>query len=47
MENQTENHEMKRELGLLYYKTSTCGWGLALVLIGIPIYYLSRNDRKS
>ena len=33
--------------GLLYYKTSTCGWGLALVLIGIPIYYLSGNDRKS
>ncbi|RQO69925.1 amino acid transporter [Pedobacter sp. KBW06] len=33
--------------GLLYYKTSTCGWGLVLVLIGIPVYYLSGNDRKS
>ncbi|SHG60216.1 APC family permease [Pedobacter caeni] len=33
--------------GLLYYKTSTCGWGLVLVLIGIPIYYLSGHGRKS
>lgn len=33
--------------GLLYYKTSTCGWGLVLVLIGIPVFYLSGHDRKS
>lgn len=24
---------------LLIYKTSTCGWGLIIVLLGIPVYY--------
>jgi APA family basic amino acid/polyamine antiporter len=33
--------------GLLIYKTDTCGWGLLIVLLGIPVYYLSqkRSDR--
>lgn len=33
--------------GLLYYKTSTCGWGLVIVLLGIPVYYISERYRKS
>jgi APA family basic amino acid/polyamine antiporter len=28
---------------LLIYKTSTCGWGVLIMLIGIPIYYLSKQ----
>ncbi len=27
---------------LLIYKTSTCGWGLAIVLFGIPVYYMRK-----
>jgi len=34
-------------IGLLYYKTSTCGWGLVLVLLGVPVYYLSEQYRKN
>ncbi|RDC54178.1 amino acid permease [Pedobacter chinensis] len=29
-------------IGLLVFKTSTCGWGVAIMLIGIPIYYISK-----
>jgi len=29
-------------IGLLVFKTSTCGWGVAIMLIGIPIYYVSK-----
>ncbi|MCX2572899.1 APC family permease [Pedobacter sandarakinus] len=29
-------------VGLLVFKTSTCGWGVGIMLIGIPIYYLSK-----
>ena len=29
-------------LGLLVYKTSTCGWGVLIMLIGIPVYYLTK-----
>ncbi|MES2455557.1 MAG: amino acid permease [Bacteroidota bacterium] len=28
---------------LLIYKTSTCGWGVLIMLIGIPIYYLTKQ----
>ncbi|MCZ4245097.1 APC family permease [Pedobacter punctiformis] len=34
-------------LALLYYKTSTCGWGLLLVLTDIPVYYLSERYQKN
>lgn len=27
-------------VALLIYKTSTCGWGVLIMLIGIPIYYI-------
>lgn len=29
-------------VGLLYSKTSTCGWGVLIMLIGIPVYYLTK-----
>jgi len=29
-------------IGLLVFKTSTCGWGVAIMLTGIPIYYLTK-----
>jgi APA family basic amino acid/polyamine antiporter len=33
-------------INLLIYKADTCGWGLFIVLLGIPIYYLwKRNDK--
>jgi APA family basic amino acid/polyamine antiporter len=28
---------------LLIYKTSTCGWGVLIMLIGIPVYYFSKQ----
>jgi APA family basic amino acid/polyamine antiporter len=28
-------------IALLYYKTSTCGWGVVIMLAGIPVYYLT------
>ncbi len=28
---------------LLIYKTSTCGWGVLIMLLGIPVYYLTKN----
>lgn len=27
-------------VALLIYKTSTCGWGVLIMLIGIPVYYI-------
>ena len=30
-------------MALLYTKTSTSGWGVLIMLIGIPIYYLTKN----
>ncbi|TAH01674.1 MAG: amino acid permease [Sphingobacteriales bacterium] len=32
---------------LLIYKTSTCGWGLAIVLLGVPVYYLRKLFTKA
>ena len=29
-------------IALLFTKTSTCGWGVLIMLIGIPIYYLTK-----
>lgn len=29
-------------VALLYAKPTTCGWGVAIMLVGIPIYYLTR-----
>ena len=29
-------------IALLFTKTSTCGWGVLIMLIGIPIYYVSK-----
>ena len=29
-------------LALLYTKPTTCGWGVLIMLIGIPIYYLTK-----
>jgi APA family basic amino acid/polyamine antiporter len=28
-------------IALLIYKTSTCGWGVAIMLAGIPVYYVT------
>ena len=30
-------------IGLLFSKFSTCGWGIFIMLLGIPIYYLIRE----
>lgn len=34
-------------IGLLVYKTDTCGWGLVIVLAGIPVYYISKRNLKT
>ncbi|OOB81714.1 amino acid transporter [Flavobacterium columnare] len=31
---------------LLIDKTSTCGWGVLIMLIGIPIYYITKGKEK-
>jgi len=33
-------------IGLLVFKTSTCGWGVAIMLTGIPIYYLTKPKKN-
>jgi basic amino acid/polyamine antiporter, APA family len=30
-------------IALLYTQTKTCGWGVLIMLIGIPIYYMTKN----
>lgn len=32
---------------LIYYKPTYAGWGLAIVLSGIPIYYIALQNKKS
>ena len=32
---------------LIYYKPTYAGWGLAIVLAGIPVYYIALNNKKS
>ncbi len=33
-------------IGLLRYKFATCGWGVLIMLIGIPIYYLTKEKEN-
>ena len=33
-------------LALLYTKTSTCGWGVLIMLLGIPVYYMTKMNVK-
>lgn len=33
-------------VGLIIYKTATCGWGLVIVLLGIPAYYIFQRLEK-
>lgn len=33
-------------IALLIYKTSTCGWGVLIMLLGIPVYYLTRQKAE-
>lgn len=30
-------------VALLFTKTSTCGWGVLIMLVGIPVYYLTKS----
>ncbi|RYZ88992.1 MAG: amino acid transporter, partial [Proteobacteria bacterium] len=30
-------------LSLLWFKTDTCGWGVLIMLLGIPVYYLTKK----
>ncbi len=32
-------------IALLYSKTSTCGWGVLIMLLGIPVYYLTKEKK--
>lgn len=34
-------------IALLIYKTDTCGWGVLIMLIGIPVYYLTRQKETA
>jgi APA family basic amino acid/polyamine antiporter len=31
-------------VALLFTKTSTCGWGVLIMLIGIPVYYFTKKE---
>ncbi|RZL17956.1 MAG: amino acid permease [Pedobacter sp.] len=31
-------------VGLMVYKTDTCGWGVLIMLLGIPVYYLNKKE---
>lgn len=33
-------------IALLVFKTSTCGWGVAIMLAGIPVYYLTKPKEE-
>lgn len=33
-------------IALLIYKTDTCGWGVLIMLIGIPVYYITRKAEE-
>ena len=33
-------------VSLLITKTSTCGWGVVIMLIGIPVYYLTKPKEE-
>jgi APA family basic amino acid/polyamine antiporter len=30
-------------IALLIFKTSTCGWGVLIMLLGVPVYYLTKG----
>lgn len=32
-------------LSLLWFRTSTCGWGVAIMVAGIPVYYLTQRKK--
>lgn len=34
-------------VALLVYKTDTCGWGVLIMLIGIPVYYLTKQKETT
>ena len=34
-------------IALLIFKTSTCGWGVAIMLAGIPIYYVTKKIEQA
>jgi APA family basic amino acid/polyamine antiporter len=34
-------------IALLIYKTDTCGWGVLIMLIGIPVYYLTKQKEPT
>jgi APA family basic amino acid/polyamine antiporter len=33
-------------IDLLIYKPGTCGWGLAIVLLGLPVYYITKRKEN-
>lgn len=33
-------------LSLLWFRTDTCGWGVLIMLIGIPVYYLTKPKNE-
>jgi APA family basic amino acid/polyamine antiporter len=33
-------------IALLVYKTNTCGWGVLIMLLGIPVYYLTKSKEE-
>ncbi|NMH28020.1 APC family permease [Flavobacterium silvaticum] len=34
-------------LALLWFKTDTCGWGVLILLAGIPVYYLNKSKSSA